>query len=76
MFGLLEPLNRGDGRYYSISAENQRLDRLAAKLPDGCSAFYVAGSSLSDDFGEQDSMHDAILVSLKPHIPSLNGKKW
>jgi hypothetical protein len=74
--GLFEQLNSGEGQYYSISAENARIDRLAAKLPDDCSAFYVTSPSgaISRDFGEQDPMHDAMLISLKRHVPTLNGR--
>src|SRR5215475_1549257 len=43
--GLFEQLNSGAGQYYSIRAENARIDRLAAKLPEDCSAFYVASVS-------------------------------
>jgi hypothetical protein len=76
-FGLFEQLNDGYGMYYSIRAENARIDRLAAKLPQDCAAFYVAAapsSSNEEEFGEQNSMHDAMLVSTKRHVPTLNGR--
>jgi hypothetical protein len=75
-FGLVEQLNDGYGMYYSISAENARIDTLAARLPQDCSVFYVAAASSSseEEFEEQNSMHDAMLVSLKRHVPTLNGR--
>ena len=77
-FGLFEQLNSGDGQYYSISAENARLEKLAAKLPENCSAFYVAAAALGnnnqEDFGDQNYMHDAMLVSIRRHVPTLNGR--
>jgi len=77
-FGLFEQLNSGDGQYYSISAENARLEKLAAKLPENCSAFYVAAGALGnnnqEDFGDQNYMHDAMLVSIRRHVPTLNGR--
>ena len=74
--GLFEQLNSGEGQYYSIRAENARIDRLAAKLPEDCSAFYVASVSGANEgeFGEQNSMHDAMLISIKRHVPTLNGR--
>ena len=74
--GLFEQLNSGRGQYYSIRAENARIDRLAAKLPENCSAFYVVSASgaTEGEFGEQDSMHDAMLISIKRHVPTLNGR--
>ena len=74
--GLFEQLNSGEGQYYSIRAENARIDRLAAKLPEDCFAFYVvpASGASEGEFGEQNSMHDAMLISIKRHVPTLNGR--
>ena len=74
--GLFEQLNSGEGQFYSIRAENARINRLAAKLPEDCSAFYVASASGANEgeFGEQNSMHDAMLISIKRHVPTLNGR--
>jgi len=77
-FGLFEQLNSSDGQYYSISAENARLEKLAVKLPENCSAFYVAaaapGNNNQEDFRDQNYMHDAMLVSIRRHVPTLNGR--
>jgi len=77
-FGLVEQLNSGDGQYYSISAEKMRLERLAAKLPGDCSAFYVAAGPLGpvdqNAFEDQQYMHDAMLVSELRQVPTLNGR--
>jgi hypothetical protein len=85
-FGLFEQFNRGDGQYYSIRSENERLQRLAAKLPGDCTAFYVALPSVRErpekSFRgpkwepQQDVqwMHDAMLVSILLGVPTLNGR--
>jgi hypothetical protein len=65
------------GQYYSIGAENFRVNRLAAKLPGGCAAFYVAAPQSSRaewKFAELDAEHDAMLVSINRHVPTLNGR--
>ncbi len=61
---------------YSIGAENARIDKLASKLPRDCAVFYVAAatSANEEEFGEQNSMHDAMLVSVRRHVPTLNGR--
>jgi len=77
-FGLLEQFNSEDGQYYSISAENARLEKLARKLPDKCSSFYVATAPAvpaeQDSFQNQNYMHDAMLVSILRGVPTLNGR--
>jgi hypothetical protein len=77
-FGLLEQFNSEDGQYYSISAENARLEKLAGKLPDKCSSFYVATAPAvpaeQDSFQNQNYMHDAMLVSILRGVPTLNGR--
>lgn len=77
-FGLVEQFNSRDGQYYSISAENARLEKLAAKLPEKCSSFYVAAGPINIDgqkpFQNQNYMHDAMLVSILRGVPTLNGR--
>jgi hypothetical protein len=77
-FGLGEQFSSGEGNYYSIRAENRRLQRLAAKLPDHCRAFYVTaqwpGNQALPAFQEQQWMHDAMLVSVLRGVPTLNGR--
>jgi hypothetical protein len=77
-FGFCEQFNNSDGRYYSISAENGRLARLAAKLPADCASFYVAAGPRAPanlpSFQNQNYMHDAMLVSILRGIPTLNGR--
>jgi hypothetical protein len=77
IFGLFEQLNGGEGQF-SISAENGRLEKLAAKLPEDCASFYVAAGAGSnrnqDSFRNQNYMHDAMLVSILRGVPTLNGR--
>src|SRR5438093_3649630 len=75
--GLIEQFNTGADQYFSISTENRRLGRLAASLPADCSLFYVAaagGVHLQDGFTSQNWMHDAMLVSVTTHVPTMNGR--
>jgi hypothetical protein len=78
VFGAVEQFNRGEGQYFSIRAENQRLQGLAARLPAGCQAFYVTaarrpdGQVRSSESGQW--MHDASLVSVMRGVPTLNGR--
>nr|AYC79416.1 hypothetical protein [uncultured bacterium] len=76
IFGCLEQLTTGEGQYFSIGRENDRLNRLSAQLPDDCAAFYVTAAPQLDDlsFHDQNSMHDAMLISVKRHVPTLNGR--
>jgi len=76
IFALFEQLNDSYGMNYSIRAENARINKLASKLPQDCAVFYVAAapSGNEEEFGEQNSMHDAMLVSVKRHVPTLNGR--
>ena len=78
IFGLFEQLNSGVGRNYSISGENMRLKKLAAKLPEDCTAFYIAAGTArtydQDGFEYQQYMHDAMLISEIRHVPTLNGR--
>jgi hypothetical protein len=77
-FGAFEQFSSGAGEDYSIHAENSRLQRLAAKLPENCAAFYVTarqpdGQPL-DSFQNQQWMHDAMFISIMRHVPTLNGR--
>jgi hypothetical protein len=77
VFGVAEQFNSGEGQYYSIGAEAARIERLAARLAPDCTAFYVAAPArggTKEGFEEQNYMHDAMLVSLARHIPTLNGR--
>jgi hypothetical protein len=77
-FGVFEQFNSGDGQYYSIRAENERLQRLARKLPADCAAFYVTGIPVADPLLtsslHRQWMHDAMLVSILRGVPTLNGR--
>ena len=78
VFGAVEQFSNGAGEYFSIHTENTRLQRLAAKLPESCGAFYVTARRLDgqelDSFQNQQWMHDAMFVSILRHIPTLNGR--
>ncbi len=77
-FGAFEQFSSGAGQYYSIHAENSRLQRLAGKLPADCAAFYVTARRPDDQpldsFQNQQWMHDAMFISIMRHIPTLNGR--
>lgn len=75
-FGVFEQLNRASFlNSYSISAENARLERLAARLPAGCSAFYLELSPrTAHPENRLQYQHDAMFVSLLRHVPTLNGR--
>lgn len=72
-FGLFEQFASREGfDGFSISAENQYLNRLATSLPDNCSSFYVAAKTTA--LHSQFEYHvDAALVSAIKRIPTLNG---
>jgi hypothetical protein len=76
--GAFEQFSSGEGAFSSIRAEEARLHRLAARLPDGCAAFYVTArrpaSQPLDSFQNQQWMHDAMLVSVLRGVPTLNGR--
>jgi hypothetical protein len=78
VFGVFEQFSTGAGQYYSIHAENLRLQRLAAKLPEDCTAFYVTArwpdDHPFDSFQNQQWMHDAMFISIMRHVPTLNGR--
>ena len=78
VFGAVEQFGSGAGEYYSIHTENARLQRLAAKLPENCVAFYVTAhppdNQELDSFQNQQWMHDAMFISILRHVPTLNGR--
>ncbi len=78
VFGGVEQFSNGAGEYFSIHTENARLRRLAAKLPENCSAFYVTARRPDDQeldsFQNQQWMHDAMFISILQHVPTLNGR--
>jgi hypothetical protein len=77
-FGLVEQFNLEQGQSYSIHRETEWLHTLAARLPGGCSAFYVVGHAASDSvlnsYHNRQWMHDAMLVSALRDVPTLNGR--
>jgi len=76
--GVFEQFSSSAGDFYSIRAENARLQRLAAKLPGDCAAFYVAAhwpvGTPMHSFQNQQWMHDAMLISVMRGVPTLNGR--
>jgi hypothetical protein len=69
-FGLLEQFGRTAS--FSKSAEIARLNRLAAKLPDNCSSFYVVAAPVRRPI-KYEYQIDAMLVSVMRGVPTLNG---
>lgn len=72
-FGLVEQFGRKEGfGGFSISAENEYLNRLAQSLPDDCSSFYVGLTppKIRNNFEYQ---LDAMYVSMLKGLPTLNG---
>jgi uncharacterized membrane protein YsdA (DUF1294 family) len=75
-FAVVEQLNGNSyGVSYSIPAENAHLQRLAARLPTGCSAFYLAlAPGHPHPLNRIQYQHDAMFVSIIDHVPTLNGR--
>lgn len=72
-FGLVEQFGRKEGfGGFSISAENEYLNRLAQSLPDDCSAFYV-GLTPPKIHNQFEYQLDAMYVSALKGLPTLNG---
>jgi hypothetical protein len=69
-FGLAEQFGRAAA--FSKSAATARLDKLAAKLPDNCSSFYVVAAPVRRP-GKYEYQIDAMLVSIMRGVPTLNG---
>jgi hypothetical protein len=69
-FGLLEQFGRAAA--FSKSAEMARLDKLAAKLPETCSSFYVVAAPVRRPV-KYEYQIDAMLVSIMRGVPTLNG---
>jgi len=69
-FGLVEQFGRAAA--FSKSAEMARLNKLAAKLPNNCSSFYVVAAPVRRPV-KYEYQIDAMLVSIMRGIPTLNG---
>jgi len=69
-FGLFEQFGRAMA--FSKSAEMARLDKLAVKLPDNCSSFYVAAAPVRRPV-KYEYQIDAMLISIMRGVPTLNG---
>ncbi len=57
---------------FSVKAEREYLNNLAARLPDDCSAFYV-GVGPTGTRNEFEYQIDAIMVAVMRDVPTLNG---
>jgi len=68
--GLVEQFGRAAA--FSKSAEMARLDKLAARLPDNCSSFYVVAAPVRRPV-KYEYQIDAMLVSIMRGVPTLNG---
>jgi len=69
-FGLLEQFGRTAA--FSKSAEIAWLDKLAARLPESCSSFYVVAGPVRRPM-KYEYQIDAMLVSVMRGVPTLNG---
>ncbi len=69
-FGAFE--QAGDYRSFSMRGERYYLEQIAAKLPNDCSAFYVAAGTRAFHNSHEYQI-DASLVSVIRHVPTLNG---
>jgi hypothetical protein len=69
-FGLFEQLGTNSG--FSVRAENSYLERLAAKLPGNCPAFYVSVGERAAR-NQFEYQIDAMIVSQMRRVPTLNG---
>ena len=72
-FGMAEQFARKKNfNGFSVKAEQSYLAKLSGKLPENCSAFYIA---IGPD-GQRNQFEyqlDAALVSIMRHVPTLNG---
>ncbi len=72
-FGFVEQFGRKEAfQGFSISAENQYLNRLAQSLPNDCSSFYV-GLKPPKIHNQFEYQLDAMFVSILKGVPTLNG---
>ncbi|MGH7801691.1 MAG: hypothetical protein ACREOW_13880 [Thermodesulfobacteriota bacterium] len=69
-FGLFEQLGRAPA--FSKSAEIAWLNKLAARLPENCSSFYVVAGPVRRQV-KYEYQIDAMLVSIMRQVPTLNG---
>jgi hypothetical protein len=69
-FGLGEQFGRAPS--ISRTVELARLNRLAATLPEGCTAFYVAAAPERGKV-KREYQIDAMLISVVRGVPTLNG---
>lgn len=72
--GLFEQFGDSSGINTGFSKRNEKafLEKLAAKLPDDCSAFYVAAEP-EDDGDSYEYQIDAMLISVMRQVPTVNG---
>jgi hypothetical protein len=74
-FAVVEQLSwRAHGHSFSIAAQAVTVHRLAAKLPAGCTAFYVQPAPGHHRQSTEEYQQDAMLVSQERHVPTLNGR--
>ena len=72
-FGMVEQFGRKEGfNGFSISHENEYLNRLAQALPNDCSTFYV-GLQPPTVHNQFEYQLDAMFVSMLKGLPTLNG---
>ena len=72
-FGMVEQFGRKEGfNGFSISHENEYLNRLAQALPNDCSTFYV-GLQPPTIHNQFEYQLDAMFVSMLKGLPTLNG---
>jgi hypothetical protein len=69
-FGLFEQFGRTAS--FSKSAEIAWLNKLAARLPENCSSFYVVAGPVRRQV-KYEYQIDAMLVSIMRKVPTLNG---
>jgi hypothetical protein len=68
--GLFEQLGRAPA--FSKSAEIAWLNKLATRLPENCSSFYVVAGAVRRHIKEEYQI-DAMLLSIMRQVPTLNG---
>jgi hypothetical protein len=69
-FGVVEQFGRTSS--FSKTAQLERLNRIAARLPENCDVFYAAPSPDRRPIKYEYQL-DAMLISMMRHIPTLNG---
>jgi uncharacterized protein DUF4214 len=73
-FGTVEQFGifKLGGTGFSKRVERSYLSAMAAKLPESCSAFYVAAKA-DDHHNAFEYHYDSMLIAVTKHIPTLNG---